>query len=216
MGDYRVGLAMRPRVPLATAVAASSAYPPVLSPLKLHVTPADFEPHSGHDLQRDPFTDRVTLTDGGVYDNLGLETVWKRYQTVLISDAGGNLDPDPYPKHDWPRHALRAINIIHNQVTSLRKRQAISAFKDNNEPHNGTYWGIGSHVADYHLPDAWPAAEGHVAQLAATPTRLKRLKRKRQERLVNWGFAISDTALRKHLNPILPRPMALPYPEAGI
>ena len=31
------------------------------------------------------------LSDGGVYDNLGLETVWKRYQTVLVSDGGGKL-----------------------------------------------------------------------------------------------------------------------------
>lgn len=218
MGDYRVGLIMQPHVPLAVAVAASSAYPPVLSPLKLHVAPGDFKPQSGHDLQFEPFSDEVVLTDGGVYDNLGLETVWKRYQTVLISDAGGSLDPDPHPRRDWPRHAIRAINIIHNQVTSLRKRQAIRAFKEDNDndPHNGTYWGVGSHVADYHLADALPAAENHVAELAATPTRLKRLKRKRQERLVNWGFAICDTALRKHVDSSLPRPAALPYAEAGI
>ena len=216
MGDYRVGLAMRPRVPLAVAVAASSAYPPVLSPLKLHVAPGDFTPQSGHDLQLDPFTAEVVLTDGGVYDNLGLETVWKRYQTVLISDAGGTLDPDPYPRRDWPRHALRAISIVHDQVTSLRKRQAIHAFIDSKDLHNGTYWGIASHVADYHLADAFPAAENHVAELAATPTRLKRLKRKRQQRLVNWGFAICDTALRKHVDPSLPRPAAPPYSEVSI
>ena len=36
------------------------------------------------DLQRAPFTKKVVLTDGGVYDNLGLETAWKRYKTVLV------------------------------------------------------------------------------------------------------------------------------------
>jgi hypothetical protein len=33
---------------------------------------------------------------GGVYDNLGLETAWKRYSTILISDAGGKLAPVKY------------------------------------------------------------------------------------------------------------------------
>jgi NTE family protein len=46
---------------------------------------------SGTDLQYEPFTTEVVLTDGGVYDNLGLETAWKRYDSILVSDAGGKL-----------------------------------------------------------------------------------------------------------------------------
>jgi NTE family protein len=34
---------------------------------------------------------KLWLTDGGVYDNLGLETAWKRYRTLLVSDAGAPL-----------------------------------------------------------------------------------------------------------------------------
>ena len=34
------------------------------------------------------------LTDGGVYDNLGLETAWKRYETILVSDGGGQMQPE--------------------------------------------------------------------------------------------------------------------------
>jgi NTE family protein len=37
-----------------------------------------------------------------------------------------------------------------------------------------------------------------------------------QERLINWGFAVSDTALRRYVRPGMPRPAALPYPAAGI
>ena len=40
MRDYRVGQVCRPTVPLARAVAASSAFPPFLSPLILHLDPA--------------------------------------------------------------------------------------------------------------------------------------------------------------------------------
>ena len=89
MRDYRVGKVKNPRIPLAQAVAASSAFPPVLSPFELRLRDSDFEPGTGLDLQRPPFTTRVVLSDGGVYDNLGLETAWKRHQTVLVSDAGG-------------------------------------------------------------------------------------------------------------------------------
>ena len=49
---------------------------------------------SGLDLQQPPYTDDVFLADGGVYDNLGLETAWKRYQTILISDGGGHVGGD--------------------------------------------------------------------------------------------------------------------------
>ena len=58
----------------------------------------------------------MVLTDGGVYDNLGLETAWKRYQTILVSDAGGALAPEEEPKTDWARHAYRVIDVIDNQV----------------------------------------------------------------------------------------------------
>jgi predicted acylesterase/phospholipase RssA len=74
MGDYRVGRVARPRIELARAVAASSATPPVLSPCEIRLSPDEFTPDSGADLQREPFTTNVMLTDGGVYDNLALET----------------------------------------------------------------------------------------------------------------------------------------------
>ena len=88
-------------------MAASSAFPPVLSPLQLKLDPARVERVEGNDLHEKPYTSRVVLTDGGVYDNLGLETVWKRYDTVLVSDGGGQMSPEPEPKEDWARHAYR-------------------------------------------------------------------------------------------------------------
>jgi NTE family protein len=91
MRDYRVGEVQKPRVKLAEAVAASAAFPPILSPVVLKLNPKDFTPNSGTDLQSDEFRKRVVLTDGGVYDNLGLETAWKRYKTILVSDAGGGF-----------------------------------------------------------------------------------------------------------------------------
>lgn len=51
MGDYRVGLIHNPTVELAVAVGASSAFPPVLSPVQLKLNPADFDPTTNGGLQ---------------------------------------------------------------------------------------------------------------------------------------------------------------------
>ena len=90
MGDYRVGLFDNPDVLLARAIAASSAFPPVLSPLTLAIS-QPVRKTIGADLSFAPYTNQAVLSDGGVYDNLGLETVFKRYKTLLVSDAGQKL-----------------------------------------------------------------------------------------------------------------------------
>jgi NTE family protein len=210
MRDYRVGKVCIPTVPLAKAVAASSAFPPFLSPVRLELRDDDFVPNSGDDLQREPFTTDVLLTDGGVYDNLGLETAMKRFETVLVSDGGGKMEPDEEPHVDWARHSYRILEIVDNQVRSLRKRQLIEAYKHG--ARKGAYWGIRTHIADYQLADALPCPRERTDELAATPTRLKRLDSHRQERLINWGYAVCDAALRKHVDSTLPAPEGFPHP----
>jgi NTE family protein len=214
MRDYRVGEVLKPVLPLALAVAASSAFPPFLSPLVIDVDPADFTPGSGKDLQKEPFTRRVILTDGGVYDNLGLETAWKHFQTVLVSDAGGQIEPEEEPEDDWPRHSFRILNIIDNQVRSLRKRSLIESYR--NGIRKGAYWGIRTNIADFELADPLPSPFDNTIQLAGIPTRLKHLSQKLQERLINWGYAVCDAALRKHVDPTIPKPAGFPYAAAGI
>src|SRR6185369_14546913 len=86
------------------------------------------------------------------YDNLGLEPVWKRCKTVLVSDAGQKIAPEPTPAEDWPRHMARILDVIDNQVRSLRKRQVIASFKSSDRL--GAYWGIRTDIADYGLADA--------------------------------------------------------------
>ena len=97
------------------------------------------------DLQRPPYTTNVVLSDGGVYDNLGLETAWKRYDTILVSDAGGKMQPEGEPKSDWARHAYRVLDLVDNQVRSLRKRQVIESFRS--KARKGAYWGIRTNIA---------------------------------------------------------------------
>lgn len=214
MRDYRVGEVKSPKIPLAQAVAASSAFPPVLSPFEMRLDPNAFTPNSGHDLQRKPYTTRVILTDGGVYDNLGLETAWKRYETILVSDGGGKLAPEAEPKSDWARHSFRVLNLIDNQVRSLRKRQLIDSYRS--DVRRGAYWGIRTDIEKYELADPLPCPQERTMELAETPTRLKRLDASLQKRLINWGYAVCDAAVRKHVDPSVARPSDFPYPAVGV
>jgi NTE family protein len=214
MRDYRVGEVKKPTVPLAQAVAASSAFPPVLSPFEMRLDEMAYTPGSGHDLQRKPFTTRVILTDGGVYDNLGLETAWKRYQTILVSDAGGKTQAEEEPKADWARHSYRILNLIDNQVRSLRQRQVIDSFVSG--ARKGAYWGIRTDIRNYQLGDALNCPFDRTMALAETPTRLKRMDDTLQERLINWGYAVCDAALRKHVDKSIAKPKGIPYPSVGV
>jgi NTE family protein len=214
MGDYKLGRMLSPRALLAAAVAASSAFPPVLSPVVLDVTASEFDRDPNAILQERPFTTHVYLTDGGVYDNLGLETAFKRYKTLLVSDGGGKMAPQPEPARDWVRHVMRITDVIDNQVRSLRKRQLIVEFQ-RGEEHDGTYWGIRSHVNDYPVTTGLACPQERTEELAATPTRLKAMKPAYQERLINWGYAVCAAALESYFKGPIAAPIKFPFP-AGV
>lgn len=213
MADYRVGRVDKPEVLLATAVAASSAFPPVLSPVELDLNPGDCVQEEGTDLHREPYTIRVVLGDGGIYDNLGFETI-SGFETALVSDAGQKMSPEEDPSANWAGHTVRVMNIIDNQVRSLRKRQIIAAFK--NGERKGAYWGIRTDIRDYSVLNKFDCPIDRTGELASVPTRLKAVEPQLQERLINWGYAVCDAALRTHVWPDMRKPDVLPYPDSPV
>jgi len=216
MADYRVGHVDNPTTSLAVAVAASSAFPPFLSPVIMKLKPGEVKSYPKSDLHQEPYTTRVMLTDGGVYDNLGLETVWKSHQTVLVSDGGGQMGGVPKPHKDWARHFKRVNEVIDNQVRSLRKKQVVGSFVD--EKRKGAFWRTRSKVANYPSGTPLSCPPERTLDLAETETRLKRMDPTRQQRLVNWGYAICDVAMRSHVDKDkeLPEPTAFPYDAVGV
>jgi len=224
MADYRVGCVNEPTVTLADAVAASSAFPPILAPARMRFGEGQYVPDSGEDLQTRPFTTRPTLADGGVYDNLGLETAWKTCKTVLVSDGGGAMEPDGgrlgpfkgYRWRDWATQMIRVTNVIDNQVRSLRKQQTIEGYgaPEGSDQHRfGAYWGIRSEIANFELPTSMEAPYEETLKLAKVATRLASLDEATQDLLINWGYAICDTAMRKWVDGALPQPPGFPYPS---
>ena len=214
--DYRVGKVLNPVLPLARAVAASSAFPPVLSPCEIDLAKfgMKFEPSDGtEDLNQEPYTQKLVLSDGGVYDNLGLETAWKHCQTLLVSDAGGHFAPEPAPHADWVRHSARVLDLIDSQVRALRTRQLIGLL-DQGE-RTGSYWSIRQDISGA-KPPALPCPFGRTTELASIATRLQKMDDQLQQRLINWGYAACDASLRKFYLPALPAPAGFPYPGSPV
>jgi NTE family protein len=208
--DYKVGRIDNPQIQLAAAVAASASFPPFLSPSVLRFPPGAHTPGSGDGLEMPPFTTRVSLTDGGVYDNLGLETAWDDHTRIMISDAGGELKAKRRPWAMWALQILRLWAVTDNQVRSLRKRQAISAYAAG--IREGPYWGIRTDIRNYELPDALEAPCEKTLRLAKIWTGLHWIRKSRRHQLMNWGYAVCDAALRKHVVPGAPAPADFPYP----
>lgn len=198
IGDWKIGRYPNPTTLVAEAVAASSAFPPVLSPAHLEFGPNDFALDPGP-CHKPPFTTEVMLTDGGVYDNLGIETAWKRCRTILVSDGGGRMQPEAEPDGDWARHSLRINSLIDNQVRSLRKRQVVSAFESG--LREGAYWGMWSDPAKYPAASALALPQDKALELARTPTRLADMPGALQERLINFGYGMAERAIRSHVDP---------------
>ncbi len=209
-GDYRIGRILEPRLRLADAVAASSAFPPFVAPLELDLSRETWTHDEGNDLDHPPYTTKVRLADGGVYDNLGLETTFKRYKTLLVSDGGGMTKVEPRPHRDWPRQTIRVMQLIDSQVRALRSRMLIGAYKSG--ARDGAYWGIRSDIADFVAPGTLPCPLEVTEALAAVPTRLAAVPARLQERLICWGYAVADAAIRAYHLPDAPPPEGFPYP----
>jgi predicted acylesterase/phospholipase RssA len=102
-------------LPLAYAVAASSAFPPLFPPVEISYKIL------GSDVRR--FRNAFQLTDGGVYDNLGIYNlaVKDAPATLIISIAEGNFD-DQIDKHYtfFVGRNVRANDLLMRQVSALR------------------------------------------------------------------------------------------------
>lgn len=219
LADYKVGRIDHPDFRLSKVVTASSAFPPLFSPVIFRIADVSvWKPMPGtylHD--RFTFKNRLFLADGGVYDNMGLEAVWDRCKTLLVSDAGSPMEMEKRPAANPIGQLGRVRNILINQTRALRKRKLVDDFKDG--VRHGTYWGITTEIGHYELPDPLTQDSDRTQQLQKIRTRLNKFSAEEQGLLINWGYALADAALRRHcpalLPAIVPAP-AWPCPEYAL
>ena len=214
LADFRLGEVPYPNVPIALSVAASSAFPPVLSPVEINVDINAWRDLKGTDLFRNPdFAKRLLLLDGGAYDNLGLETV-DTFKTLLISDAGAPFSTQSEGRTLWHEQALRALDIATDQARALRKRYIFDQYQWRN--HRLAYWGIDQNLGRKRKPGALPCPYRVTKELSEIRTRLNRFNDEEQGLLINWGYAASDNAIRSFIEPSAPPPPGWPYPEYAL
>ena len=192
--DYRVGRIDHPRLSLARVVAASSAFPPFLSPVRLEFESGAVRPMDGADLHRPPFTELAVLTDGGVYDNLGLERVWKRCRTILVSNAGRNTPEIGSPTGRWAGQIFRTLYLVQQQAENSRKRILFGV--NNLGQRKVAFWSIDTPVASYGLADALPVTSETTAAVANMRTRLNPFSGAEIDLLLKAGYAGADASIR--------------------
>jgi NTE family protein len=197
MGDYQVGYMTPPAdFPVGRAVAASACFPPLFEPLRLRLDPHALK---GGAAARGPGRDACLqdfrLTDGGDYDNMGLEPVWKNHAMVLVSDAGGLFEQQSDQGLLW--RVPRYQGIQENQSRGLRKRWLLASLAQG--VHEGAYLGVGSAAAQYGAGFAGYSKALAREVIADIRTDLDAFSDGEAAVLQNHGYTLADAALRRHV-----------------
>jgi NTE family protein len=225
IGDYVLGHSEPGGFTLAEAVAASSSFPFAFPPL---VRAVDVESFTGGDpkamatgFRPGP---RIALTDGGVYDNMGLEPAWKSHAVVLVSDGGTPFEIQARTRTWLVPRLQRAFQVVANQALAVRKRWLIAAYL--REVYGGAYWGLGTDRDEYQVPGTERPAgySGRVLdRLRVVRTDLDRFSPAEQSVLMNHGWALAGAALNRWSSALVtptvaPRPPdpALLEPDAAL
>jgi NTE family protein len=191
---WRVGMIETPMFSLAEVIAASSAFPPFLSPASFDLTGLAVTAPSGkEDLHHPPFTEKALLCDGGVYDDMGLEPAWKRYRTLLVSNAGRPFGALEAPPTCWLDQMRRVVDITMDQDQALRERILIYVYQE--KFRTGALWGFNVRADGLGgRPPLLTDAEYSAAK--AVRTRLNYFTPAEQALLLKAGYAHAEASLR--------------------
>ncbi|CAN7387120.1 patatin-like phospholipase family protein [Pararhizobium sp. LjRoot235] len=143
MGDWQFGRHYSPDVPVSDAIAASAAVPYAIGALRLKLPIEGWwetDPATKKPLRtKVPPTSMVRLWDGGAYENMALEQLYKPMKgldgcdVLVCSDASGPLGK---PKslfralREGSLAAPRLFDITSDQIRSLRSRMLIKSIRD--------------------------------------------------------------------------------------
>ena len=108
------------------------------------------------------------------------------------------------------------MDIATDQARAVRKRWLIDKFK--RKKLSGTYWGITTKIDNYGLSDALAKDNKVTRGLSEIKTRLTSFSDSDKGKLINWGYALADAGMRKHVKDILvkmPDPQ-WPFPEYSL
>lgn len=216
MGDYEFGYVSNPPLPIADAIAASAGYPLLIGFLSLDSADYDWwrfeEDSTSVTRLHNPERRRVHLWDGGVYDNLGVEALFKvgkglrqGFNFLVVSDASTALDTGK--RYLIVQQARRLLSIAMDQVRSLRTRTIFDHFA--RVPGSGVYLLMAKtvrealseaqvleDVIERVVPGCMPDEEARVA--ARFSTTLRKMSEHEFDRIYRHGWEVTDCNLRAH------------------
>jgi NTE family protein len=225
LGDSRIGHALwgDKSLPIGEAVGASAAFPPLFPPPR--VRSADYA--FGRPIYGEtplPPTKYIPLSDGGVYDNLGVEAVQKATQLpgqveprpisefLLVSDAGYpaqyRFRSSGIPVLSEALLLYRVDDIAREQVSAQRRRDLIAKFTDSRSALKGVLVPLSSSLEKLGTPllnaySAHVASESQIpeallAMIKGIRTHLDRFTEVECEALMYHGYSMTDAILWAH------------------
>ena len=215
-GDFQAGYSSTKLdgISIAHAAAASACFPPIFKPIETLVDPASLKGGLARGADADRCRKAIRLSDGGVYDNMGLEPAWKGVATLLVSDAGGPFEfaKDRGTIADIKRYP----DIVGNQARALRRRWLIDSYNSGIGPggkagFGGTYWSTGGTRTEYDKTDASGYSVATATMISHIRTDLNAFTPEEAAILENHGYLMADVALKVHATELWrPTPVARP------
>ena len=196
---------------ISRAAAASTCVPVAFAPLRPRIAPTALSDGAYREGDRAELVSKLELVDGGLYDNLGLEPVWRDHETVLVSDAAPSFTPLPRLGPLW--RSLRFAVVLLEQATEVRKRWLIAGFLRGDL--DGAYWGIASKPAHYpYRPPVGPYDSDLIRDpISQVRIDLDVFSEGERAVLETHGYLMAEIAVQSHATGLISRDaeLRLPY-----
>ena len=183
MGEHELGAVPAPDFPVSRAVAASSAFPPVFPPLRLD--PDVYAPAAA--------LEYVTLTDGGVYDNMGvnplLRTARNALDYMIVSDGGKPFSNVERPTESGSIVLKAGLDIMMEQIRGLEFDRMEHRWHARKGP-KPLWFSIDSRIGEKQPGDA--------AFASAIGTNLSKLSNEEMAVLTRHGGALIAARIEKY------------------
>jgi len=156
----------------------------------------------------------VLLTDGGVYDNMGVEPVWRRFKVLLASEAGRPFAAASTNRQSITSRLGRAIEISIEQVGAVRRRWLIEQLQAGTR--NGALWTIHTLLEDFPVTPSYGYGPKVRPLISSIRTDLNAFTVGEVACLENHGYSLADAAIRARCPAICPMPSApfqWPFPD---
>ena len=220
MGDYIANYVKSPNFPLAEAVASSAAVPGAIGPLRLKTSNYAWHKYANFEDQKTeptipttPISPHLTLWDGGVYENLGVESLFdpkrglrEEVDFLIASDASRPLGIEErrlqwgIPPYIPP---FRLIDVATDQVRAFRLRTIIAFLEENQNA--GMVVRMGNTVAGIlkkakkDAPESWASrrflSDEKSRTAAGLETTLRKLSGDEYDNLLQHGYEVIDASL---------------------